>query len=172
MRIYLLIVIKNNVCDWYIYNNGFMYYTPKHFIKGSMDKDVNITTGFIDRHVYDENPLTIQEMYKHIGREHAQILQGNIEKCFSKVCTRYKADFIKLNKDTPGIKFCIYGIDIAPDDKLDVLLIECNKGPSLDYKDKKDGALKYGMVRDAFAMVGIIPWGKGNASPKNFIEIV
>ena len=145
LRIYLLIVIKNNLCDWFIYNNGFIYYTPQYFEKGSVEKDTNITTGFIDRKVYDTNPLTIKDLYVYLGDKKSFILQKNINVCFRELRNKYKSEFVKLNKDTPGIKFCIYGIDIAPDENLEVLVIEANKGCSLDYKDKKDGEVKYNM---------------------------
>lgn len=167
MRIYLLIVIKKNLCDWYIYNDGFIYYTPKHFVKGSSDKDVNITTGYIDRKVYEENPLTIKDLYKDMGIRNSHILQKNIEKCVSVVKNKYRDDFVKLNSETPGIKFCVYGIDIAPNEDLDVVIIEANKGCSLNYHDERDGALKFGMIRDAFAVVNILDTN----SADNFIEI-
>jgi competence protein ComGC len=170
MRIYLLIVIKNNICDFYIYNDGFIYYTAKHFEKNSTDNDVNITSGFIDRKVYDENPLTIHDMYKHIGYEKSKIIQQNIEKCFSKIYKIYKDDFILLNKNTPGIKFCVYGADIAPDENLNIKIIELNKGPSLESKDERDGLLKYNMIRDAFGIVHILDDSEVNIN--NFILII
>jgi len=58
LRVYVLVVIKDDTCSTYIYTNGFMYYTPKPFVKGSMDLDRNVTTGYIDRKIYEENPLT------------------------------------------------------------------------------------------------------------------
>lgn len=170
MRIYLLIVIKNNLCDWYIYNNGFIYYTPQYFEKGSTEKDANITTGFIDRKVYETNPLTIKDLYNHLGKKDGDKLQKNIENAFYKLRQKYKNDFVQLNKNTPGLKFCIYGIDIAPDEDLNVLIIEANKGCSLDYKSKKDGQVKYNMVRDAFGLVGILPF-KNEVEEDNFIQI-
>ena len=94
-------------------------------------------------------------------------LQNNIENCFSRIKDIYKADLIEKNSTTPGIKFCIYGTDIAPDNTLNVKLIECNKGPSLSKFDDRDGALKYEMVRDAFAVVDII----NDNTKSNFILI-
>ena len=66
LRVYVLIVIHNNVCDVYVYNDGFMYYTPKKFVLNSIDKDVNITTGYIDRKIYEENPLTHKDFMEYL----------------------------------------------------------------------------------------------------------
>jgi hypothetical protein len=57
LRVYILVVVKNNKCSTYVYNDGFMYYTPQFFVKGSADIDRNVTTGYIDRKVYEENPV-------------------------------------------------------------------------------------------------------------------
>lgn len=169
MRIYLLIVIRKNLCEWFIYNDGFMYYTPKLFESNSVDKDVNITTGYIDRKVYEENPLTIKDLYKLIGPNDSSQLQQNIEKCLASIRDIYKDDLVRLNKDTPGTKFCIYGVDIAPNNILDVTVIELNKGPSLAKHDDRDGELKLAMIRDSFAVLGIIPDNERGVHSKNFI---
>jgi len=58
LRIYVFIVITADKYNVYIYNDGFMYYTPKMFVVNNPDRDVNITTGYIDRNVYKVNPLT------------------------------------------------------------------------------------------------------------------
>lgn len=167
LRIYLLIILKRNLCDFYIYNNGFIYYTPKYFEKGNMDKDVNITTGYIDRKVYDENPLTIQDLFKHIGPEKSKKLKANMEKCFHKIHDIYKEDLIKLNKKTPGLKYVIMGCDIAPNENLDIMIHEVNKGPDLSYKDERDKEVKYNLVKDTFNLLGVIKEGDYT----NFVEI-
>ena len=61
LRFYILVICNNNDMDIYIHDNGFMYYTPESFVKGSMDVSSNITTGYIDRQVYNVNPLTQQD---------------------------------------------------------------------------------------------------------------
>jgi hypothetical protein len=166
MRFYVLIIIKGNLCDWYIYNDGFIYYAPEFFEKGSTEDSVNITTGLKDRSIYKDNPLTHQDLYKFMGPEKAATLQKNVQECFRRVHEIYRNELVKKNKGSPGLQFCLYGADIAPDENLNVQIMELNKGPSLDKKDDRDGALKYGMVRDAFAVVDII-----SGEPKNFIEV-
>ena len=169
IRVYLLIVIKGNVCDWYIYHDGFIYFSPEKFVKGSISRDINVTSGFIDRSIYKDNPLTTQDLYALIGDERATLLQNNIEELFSNIRSIYKNDLIKLNQTTPGLKFCVYGTDIAPDENLNVQILECNKGASLDKKDERDGQLKFNMIRDCFGVVGIIS-GQG-VNTRNYKEI-
>jgi hypothetical protein len=167
MRIYMLIVVENGVTSMYIYNNGFMYYTPQQFVKGSTEKDVNVTTGYIDRKVYEENPLTIQDLFESIGEEKSVVLQKNMIDLFSAIKGSYAAELTKLNADLPGTKFNIYGVDVAPDEDLNVILIEVNKGPDLTYKDERDKNVKLAMVRDCLTLVGI-----GNrGTSANFIKL-
>jgi hypothetical protein len=167
LRIYLIVVITRNVCDFYIYNNGFIYYTPKYFEKNNWDKDVNITTGYIDRKVYETNPLTLQDLYGYLGKEKSTILNKNIIKCFQSIHEIYKKELVTLNKQTPGIKFVIMGCDIAPDENLDVKIHEINKGPDLSYKDERDKQVKYNLTKDTFGLIGVIK----DCNFDNFIEI-
>lgn len=169
LRIYLIVVITRNVCDFYIYNNGFIYYTPKYFETNSMDKDVNITTGYIDRKVYETNPLTLQDLFANLGKDKSHKLCDNIVKCFESIHSIYKKELVALNKQTPGIKFVIMGCDIAPDENLDVKIHEINKGPDLSYKDDRDKQVKYNLTRDTFGMLGVIK--EADVDLNNFIEI-
>ena len=56
-----------------------MYYTPKFFQPNSIDKDRNITTGYIDRQVYVENPLTTQD-FRIFGKERAEHFDNMVGK--------------------------------------------------------------------------------------------
>jgi len=167
LRIYLLILSYDDIINFYIYNNGFMYYTPKYFEKGSIEKDVNITTGYIDRKVYEENPLTIQDLYEFLGNEKSKILKNNIINLFRAVKIVYSKILLKKNDDIPGLKFNIFGTDVAPDENLLVTLIEINKGPDLSYKDERDKNIKLTMMHDCFTIAGLSKLGNKN----NFIKI-
>lgn len=168
MRIYLLILTYNDKAMFFIYNNGFMYYTPKMFEKGSTDRDVNITTGYIDRKVYEENPLTIQDLYKQLGDEKSEVLKSSIMETLGAFKKTYEDEIIKSNTSIPGIKFNIFGVDIAPDESLKTTIMEVNKGPDLSYKDDRDKAVKLNMVFDCFAMVKL---SKERGNAKNFIKL-
>ena len=68
LRCYVLVVCKNKEINVHFYNDGFMYYTPKKFVKNNTDPDVNITTGYIDREIYDFNPLTHNEFKLYLNQ--------------------------------------------------------------------------------------------------------
>ena len=64
-------------------------------------------------------------------------------------------------------KFVIMGADIAVDKDLSVKLMEINKGPDLGYKDKRDGSVKYNLIKNTFAKMKII-----DTISENFITIM
>lgn len=155
MRVYMLIVIKNNILDCYYYNNGFMYYTPKEWRVNSMNPDHVITTGYVDRKVYEENPLSFRDLQAHLGSQTYDKLMINIHKLMQRVKMAYQETLIQANTGVPGTKFLVYGCDVAPDHQLNVKLMEINKGPDLSYKDERDKAVKLNMVYEMMGIVGI-----------------
>lgn len=58
LRVYIVVVCHESDTDVYVFNNGFMYYTKKMFVKGNKHPDNHITTGYVERDVYHKNPLT------------------------------------------------------------------------------------------------------------------
>lgn len=164
MRIYMLVVIKNNNIDFYIYNNGFIYYSPKEWKEKSIENDINITTGYIDRQIYIDNPLTHFDLYKYIGDEKSSILQKSILNLFKNIKLTYETLLLKKNKSDNIINFNIYGCDIAPDNNLNTKIIEINKGPDLTYKDERDRYVKYNLVKDCLEIIN-------NNYNKNYIKL-
>ena len=69
LRVYVLVVKNNNKTNLYIYSDGFMYYTAELFQKNSTDTKINITTGYIDRKVYEENPLTHNDFKSYLDSD-------------------------------------------------------------------------------------------------------
>jgi len=167
MRIYLLVVADKTGLRMYIYHDGFMYYTPEMFEKGRIDRNVNITTGYIDRKVYEENPLTVQDFLGYLGPENGSLLQRNLLTMFADIKKAYTGVLLDLNNKLPGTKFSIYGVDVAPDENLNTMVIEINKGPDLSYKDERDKNVKLNMVQDCFTLVGITDGGQAS----NFVQI-
>jgi hypothetical protein len=158
LRVYMLVVANQRGVKYYYYTNGFMYYTPKMF-RYSTDKDEVITTGYIDRRVYEENPLTLDDFKNWLGSTRGGILFDNIHKTMGLVSYTFR-EFIrdanlKSMKSHPHTRFLIYGVDLAPDTNLNIKIMEINKGPDLSYKDQRDAAVKLNMVKDALALVGL-----------------
>lgn len=170
MRVYLLVVIgEDGKSNWYAYNDGFMYYTPKPFRPYSTNPDEVITTGYIDRQIYKDHPLTFKDLAHTLGADSFTHLFNNIMSALSTVKTIYAPLFEAQNKPTrpKGAKFfLIYGADIAPDNRLNVTIMEINKGPDLTYKDDRDKEVKLNMVREALEIVNM-----GARTTSNFVPI-
>ena len=169
IRVYFLVVCNKGVINAYIHNNGFMYYTPNKFNYESNDKNCHITTGYIDRKVYDNNPLTLEDFYTYLdknGYNHITF-KNNLINLFKKVMQAINIPICNRNDLSNNVRFQLFGADIAPDNNLNVKLIEINKGPDLNAKDKRDNEVKDKVVRDVFDKIGLI---KGKSYNK-FIKV-
>ena len=153
LRYYLLIRCQNGKINGWIYNDGFVYYTPKDFIKYSMDFNRNITTGYIDRKIYEVNPLTIKDFRKYLGRERAEKWDNEVIKKMGMVMKALSRKICKSSKLSKHLRFQIFGADLAPDENLEGTLMEINKGPDISFKDQRDGGVKKNMVLDAFSVI-------------------
>lgn len=158
MRIYLFVHIdKQNNQYWYIYDDGFLYYTPNSFEKHTIKSDHCITSGYIDRSVYEKNPMTIKEFLKYLSSQNYQeCIYTNLKKMFHVVKELYEPIFYDNNKDIPGEKALIYGCDIAPDSNLNLKFMEINKGPDLNFKDERDKNVKLNLVFNVLKKLNII----------------
>ena len=169
IRVYLVCVCNNGVFDMYVFNNGFIYYAPDKFIKDSTKLSVNITTGYVDRKIYEENPLTIADLNNRLGEDSFRRLFSNITKTFSNVKRSYES--IVSEGDCwqrEVIKFTILGADIAPDEDMNVKIMEINKGPDLRYKDDRDKEVKLALVKECLKLV---TRGHGYSKKQAFIKL-
>lgn len=153
MRVYLLLVCRNNKLEGYIYNNGFMYYTPELYDPTDISFNKHITTGYIDRQVYVENPLTIEDLREYLGKHKAHLLDFNIATLMNKICDALSTNVCKNQHFTNKVRFQVYGVDVAPQSDLSVKIMEINKGPDLGAKDKRDGEVKNNMQIDVFKII-------------------
>lgn len=153
LRVYLLIIIKKTP-NLYIYNDGFIYYAPNKFDPSSVHDNVHITTGYIDRKMYDDKPMTIQEFMKTLNIQDTRSLNFNIKRVFKNVHKSYYKYLSKYDSSNKT-NFVICGADLAVDGNLNCKLMEINKGPDLSYKDDRDKIVKYNLVNDAYKVVGL-----------------
>lgn len=153
LRYYLLITCYQGIIKGYIYRDGFVYYTPKLFKKNSMDFEETITTGYIDRRVYDENPLTTEDFRKFIGPVKAKKFDDNVVLKMKGIMQALSKEICSNKELDHHMKFQIFGADIAPDENLNVTIMEINKGPDIGFKDERDGNLKKKMVSDVFTII-------------------
>lgn len=174
LRMYVLIVCQNNNTDIYVYNDGFMYYTKEPFVPGSLAFGPNVTTGYIERSVYEKNPLTHQdfrkyldnkdrvlsvqeEVLKNAGLPLSKIVFGRINNLLSKVFMAGVSRICNDRKIKSAISFQMFGVDIAINDNLWPSIMEINKGPDMGAKDERDKELKIKCTEDTLRIVGLIP---------------
>lgn len=171
MRFYVLVMCNKGNVDIYVYNNGFMYYTKEPFKKHSKEFGPNITTGYIDRWIYDINPLTHEDfkIYLDANRQLSyseqtlkkygrlsqivfnriyDLLRNTFISTISKICTSKKL--------YESITFQLFGVDVAIDNNLWPMIMECNKGPDMGAKDERDKKVKYNCMKDILKIVGVI----------------
>jgi len=184
LRVYVLVICYQDTYKVYVYNDGFMYYTKDEYKPGSLDFGPNITTGYIDRWIYDVNPLTHQDFREYLDKERdntdveKEILYNN-----RKISNYVFNNIYKLIKDVFAafygkigngeilknhLSFQLFGVDVAVDNQLGAKIMEVNKGPDLGSKDKRDEILKQGVIQDTLKLVGAID----NIETNNFIKVL
>jgi hypothetical protein len=184
LRVYVL-VIKDTISNIkiQIYKDGFMYYTPELFEPGNPDFKKNITTGYIDRQIYIENPLTHADFRKWLDNTSRTLTP--FEKYFKSEYPNIKiSDFVFsqiyqqlsfvlktyetiIGSKTLGVGFQLYGVDVAINQDLKPMVMEINKGPDLTAKDQRDRELKINLGRDILKSVGLL-----SNSNNNFITVL
>lgn len=184
MRFYLLVVCKDGEIDAYVHKNGFMYYTAEKFKKNSTEDGPNITTGYIDRQVYIDNPLTHDDLRKYLDdrnrqlNKHEIVLLMNNERIsdvlfesaydvLADAIASMKGKICHKGHLKSAISFQLFGADIAINDRLEAQLMEINKGPDLGAKDERDKQVKHKVVTDMLKVMKIIP-----DSNNEFIKIL
>jgi hypothetical protein len=174
MRFYVLVVCKENELNVYAHKDGFMYYTKGKFVKNSLEVDPNITTGYVERKVYQENPLTHDDLRDYLddngrqgllpaeqyirsqGLKVSQVCFNRIYHLLRTVYTSFVGRICKPGKLSNNLSFQLFGVDIAVDDELNCSIIEINKGPDLNAKDTRDSELKHGVFQDILNLTGSV----------------
>lgn len=166
LRIYLLIIYKNNKLTSYYYKNGKCIYTNKNYT-GSNELEENITSLNLDMDIYNKNPFDLFELVNYMDKKKYLILINNIKNNLKKLEIMYKTMITNLNKNNNNnIHFQLFGLDYIFDDNLNVYLLELNKGPDMTSKNDKDYVLKYRIYEDLLNKVGIIRYNKKNMFEK------
>jgi hypothetical protein len=173
LRVYVL-VIKDNYSNikLNIYKDGFIYYTAELFEYNNSAFKKNITTGYVDRQIYLNNPLTHMDFRKWLDDPKRELTQ--IEKYIKETHLNIKlSDYIfsqiyeqlgfifKTYEDiigtkTNGVNFQLYGVDVAINNHLNPIVMEINKGPDLSSKDIIDKKLKINLCTDILKSVGLL----------------
>ena len=155
LRYYLLIVCKPNKKEAYIHNNGFVYYTAEEYDNDSLDFHKNITSGYVDRKIYENNPLTVEQFHNHLINNNYNFRKylKNLIVCLRKILYAIDPYICKQNNLKNNIKFQLFGCDVAPNKNLDVQIMELNKGPDFTPKDDRDKKVKLKVLHDILDLV-------------------
>lgn len=150
LRVYLFVVFRaggeknEGVLEWYVYQDGFLYYAPKKWDAKSLSQDVHVTTGYIDRAIYEKYPMTLGELETHLGESLWSKMWNGVLRSLRHLQTAYEHPLREIERPEQCNKCILLGVDMAPHgtDPGMVKIMEVNKGPDLRPKDGKDGALK------------------------------
>jgi hypothetical protein len=169
LRIYLLIVIKNNKIHFYVSHIGKCIYTNKKYNDKDLDFESNITSYHLDISIYETNPRYFEDLIKYIDNNS---VKGNGAKLFNRINTLIKNVSKCLSKNLyqsanikNSVSFQLFGIDVIFNNDLQPYLLEMNKGPDMTPKDDEDTKMKYTVQNDMFKTVGIISnnFGENNS---------
>lgn len=178
MRFYVLVVCRGIEYDVFVFRDGFMYYTKDLFKPGSTEEGPNITTGYLDRQIYIDNPLTHDDLRAYLddplrtnltqseinirnqGLRVSEVYFNRIyhmlREVFMAFAGKLQGDPTKRKFNDTIVSFQIFGVDVAMNDELNPIVIEVNKGPDLGAKDERDSEVKHTLIRDMFKVVGLI----------------
>jgi len=157
LRFYMCITGWRGRMQLHVHRNGFVYYTRDAFQAHSLDFHRSITSGYADRHIYCDHPLTHKDMVRWLesrGRDPERTMTG-IDALFRKVMDAVSPALCLEPAFDTHPKFQLFGADIALDSRLQPRLLEINKGPDLSVKGFRDGQVKGKVFLDFLDMVNI-----------------
>jgi hypothetical protein len=166
LRIYLLIVIKDNFIYFYVSDKGKCIYTNKKYNDDDLDFESNITSYNLDMTVYEQNPRDFEELKIFIDENESENIMNfkNGNYLFNKINLLMEEISICLSKNlyqSKNIKntvaFQLFGADVIFDKDLHPYLLELNKGPDMTPRDEIDENMKNIVQTDMFKIVGVLP---------------
>tara|TARA_B100001094_G_C18142883_1_gene778919 strand:- start:385 stop:1500 length:1116 start_codon:yes stop_codon:yes gene_type:complete len=169
LRIYLLIICKNNKIKWYISKLGKCIYTNKNYSNDYNNLESHLTSLNLNSKIYDKNPFSLFDLKKYLGDNNFNKLFKNIieicihcKNCFNNIiCTN--------NNLNNTIRFQLYGLDFIFDNNFNCYLLELNKGPQMSYINNEDKKMKNKLHEDIFDLVKIKRLSKNKRN--DFIKI-
>jgi hypothetical protein len=157
-RYYTLIVCRNGNVEGYIHKDGFVYYTPEDYDASDPSFDKHITTGYIDRSIYEKNPLTLDDFRNYLENiEKGKALEwdNNVNVLMHQIIKAISTKVCKNKKLKHHTLFQLFGSDVAPTADLSAFLMEINKGPDLEAKDKRDKKVKSQVQEDIIKLIEV-----------------
>ena len=165
LRIYLLIMIKDNKINFYLCKNGKCIYTNKKYNDNDFDFESNITSYHLDMSVYKNNPRDFNELIDYIDKNNSsysrisngKYLFNKIELLMKEVSLCIFKNLYQSKNIEGAITFQLFGADVIFDNDLHPYLLEMNKGPDMSPRDSIDESMKNEVQISMFKTVGILP---------------
>lgn len=167
IRVYVVIVVHKDV-RVYMYTDGFLYYGTPNYSADSRDRSAHVTTGYVDRSVYAENPLTLHDLYAYLGAPRSATLRKNIQLTVKTVARGFHDAIHEMDTEADCTNFVITGWDLSVDGDLKCKVMEINKGPDLGFKEERDENLKRDLVLQTYRIAGLLE----DRTPQNMVRIV
>lgn len=155
LRVYLMVIYKDDKLRFYIHQNGKCLYT-KLKNQEKFDFESHITSFNMDQDIYLENPHNFDELRKIVEWNR---LWKNIKNNLRRVCEAIGKELRQPDKFKSVMCFQLFGLDYLVNKDLGVYLLEINKGPDMIPKNEKDDLLKTKIYEDTFNMVGLYNLG-------------
>ncbi len=163
LRVYLLIVIKNDQKEFYISDLGKCIYTNKKYNDDDLDFESNITSYHLDMSVYKENPRTFDQLRDYINKNENNANAGSLffvrmNQILQKMCMALDKEFYQSKniRERNAISFQLFGVDVIMDKDLNPFILEVNKGPDMSARDEEDKKMKTVVQTHMFEKVGVI----------------
>ena len=168
LRVYLLIIIKNNKTYFYLCKIGKCIYTNKKYNDNDLDFESNITSYNLDMSVYKDSPRHFSELIEYINENNKNNKDGNklfnnIELLMKKVSLCLSKNLYQSKNIDGSITFQLFGTDVIFDEDLHPYLLEMNKGPDMSPRDNIDNTMKNKVQKDMLKSVGILENDNNNS---------
>ena len=166
LRIYLLIVLKDNNIYFYLSKNGKCIYTNKKYNDNDLDFESNITSYNLDMNVYKENPRDFQQLKKYLDEDkknNGTLLFNNIDLLMKEISICLSKNLYQSKNINGSITFQLFGADVIFNKELHPYLLEMNKGPDMTPRDDLDKLMKNNVQNDMFKTVGILKNNENNS---------
>lgn len=160
LRIYLMIICKNNEVSFYLHKLGKCLYSAKDINSDLSDFDSRITNSYkTTLDIYNNNPLTLDELNKYLNKKKPKsstVLFNNIQNIFKKLCNAIKHHIKSSPNLLNNITTQLFGVDVIFGKNMKPYILEFNKGPDMEPKDDKDYNIKYKVELDMLEKLKLI----------------
>lgn len=166
IRLYIVIICKNNIKQCYLYKKGKCIYANKTVNENKLDKEVNLTSYHLDKQIYSNHPETLEQLKDYMKEKNYNILYKNIIDLFKNVFEGVENEICNNKNLYKATTFQLFGCDIIFNKDLHPYLLEFNKGPSMKFITRVDKEMKLGLLEDVLKISNII-----QEKTNNFITI-